>query len=56
LTPQLKAELFQAFDLYILWNKPGRQAAVFAEITRGHLAGRPGILDPAGTGLGKAPG
>ena len=41
LDPQLKAELFQAFDLQILWNKPGRQATVFAEITDATLQALP---------------
>ena len=49
LTPELKAELFQAFDLQVLWNKPGQQATVFAEITEATLQALPGILDPAGT-------
>ncbi len=47
LTPELKAELFQAFDLQVLWNKPGQQATVFAEIT---LQALPGILDPGRDG------
>ena len=59
LTPQLKAELFQAFDLQILWNKPGQQATVFAEITEATLQALPGILDPGRDGYddtaGKAP-
>ena len=50
LSPQLKAELFQAFDLQILWNKPGRQATVFAEITEATLQALPGILDPGRDG------
>ena len=50
LPPQLKAELFQAFDLQILWNKPGRQATVFAEITEATLQALPGILDPGRDG------
>jgi len=50
LTPQLKAELFQAFDLQILWNKTGRQATVFAEITEATLQALPGILDPGRDG------
>jgi hypothetical protein len=50
LTPQLKAELFQAFDLQILWNKPGGQATVFAEITEATLQALPGILDPGRDG------
>jgi hypothetical protein len=31
--PQLKAELFAAFDLHVPWNKPRWQATVSAEIT-----------------------
>jgi len=48
LPPDLKARLFQAFDLYILWNKPGQQATVHAEITDATLRALPGILDPEG--------
>ena len=50
LTPELKAELFQAFDLQVLWNKPGGQATVFAEITEATLHALPGILDPGRDG------
>jgi len=50
LTPQLKAELFQAFDLQVLWNKTGQQATVFAEITDATLKALPGILDPSRDG------
>jgi hypothetical protein len=50
LPPQLKAELFQAFDLQILWNKPGRQATVYAEITDATLQALPAILDPGRDG------
>ena len=46
LPPALKARLFQAFDLEILWNKPGHQATVFVEITEATLRAVPGILDP----------
>jgi hypothetical protein len=49
LPAELKARLFEAFDLQILWNKPGGQATVFAEITEATLQALPGILDPAGT-------
>ncbi len=42
----LKARLFKAFDLEVLWNKPGQQAAVFVEITEATLKAIPGILDP----------
>ena len=44
------SELFQAFDLQILWNKTGQQATVFAQITDATLQALPAILDPAGTG------
>jgi len=50
LTPELKAELFQAFDLQVLWNKPGQQATVFAEITEATLQALPGILAPGRDG------
>jgi hypothetical protein len=46
LPPDLKARLFDAFDLQILWNKPGRQATVFAEITEDALDALDGILNP----------
>jgi len=29
LPPELKARLLDAFDIQILWNKPGRQATIF---------------------------
>ena len=48
--PARRAELFQAFDLQILWNKTGRQATVFAEITDATLQALPGILDPGRDG------
>jgi len=47
---ELKARLFEAFDLQILWNKPGGQATVFAEITEATLQALPGILDPGRDG------
>ena len=50
LPPDLKARLFDAFDLQILWNKPGQQATVFAEITEATLQTLPGILDPGRDG------
>jgi hypothetical protein len=50
LPPALKARLFAAFDLEILWNKPGQQATVFAEITENTLRAIPGILDPSQDG------
>jgi hypothetical protein len=46
LDPALKARLLDAFDLQVLWNKPGRQAIVFAEITEGTLRALPALLDP----------
>jgi hypothetical protein len=46
LPPDLKTRLFEAFDLQILWNKPGRQATVFAEITDATLKALPAILNP----------
>ena len=45
-----RPELFEAFDLQILWNKPGRQATVFAEITDATLQALPGILNPGQDG------
>ena len=50
LPPDLKARLFDAFDLQILWNKPGQQATVFAEITEATLQALPAILDPGQDG------
>ena len=50
LPPALKARLFAAFDLEILWNKPGGQATVFAEITENTLQAIPGITDPGQDG------
>ena len=50
LPADLKARLFDAFDLQILWNKPGQQATVFAEITEATLQALPGILDPGRDG------
>ena len=50
LPPDLKARLFQAFDLHILWNKPGQQATVHAEITDATLRALPAILDPSRDG------
>ena len=46
LPPALKARLLAAFDLQVLWNKPGQQATVFVEITEATLQALPGILDP----------
>jgi site-specific DNA recombinase len=50
LPPRLKARLFQAFDIAVLWNKPGGQATVRAEITETTLHAVPGILDPSQDG------
>ena len=50
LPPALKARLFAAFDLEILWNKPGGQATVFIEITENTLRAIPGIIDPGQDG------
>jgi hypothetical protein len=46
LPPALKARLFAAFDLSILWNKTGNQATVHAEITDATLRALPAILNP----------
>jgi hypothetical protein len=43
---ELKAWLLDAFDIQILWNKPGRQATVIAEITDATLRALPAILNP----------
>jgi site-specific DNA recombinase len=50
LPPQLKARLFQTFDIAILWNKPGSQATVHAEITEHTLHAALAILDPTQDG------
>jgi hypothetical protein len=50
LPPALKARLFAAFDIEVLWNKPGQQATVHAEITENTLKALPGILDPSQDG------
>ena len=47
LTPRLKAKLFQAFGITVLWNKPASQATVRAEITDTTLRAIPAILDPS---------
>jgi site-specific DNA recombinase len=46
LPPALKARLFDALDLNILWNKTDGQATVTAVITDATLAALPGILNP----------
>ena len=50
LDPGLKARLFAAFDLQVLWNKPGKQATVFAEITEATLQALPALLNPGQDG------
>ena len=50
LPPDLKARLFAAFDLHILWNKAAGQATIWAEITDATLKGLPGILNPGQDG------
>jgi site-specific DNA recombinase len=46
LPPALKARLFAAFDVWVLWNKADRQATVHGEITENTLLAVPGILNP----------
>jgi hypothetical protein len=48
--PDLKTRLLEAFDIQVLWNKPGRQATVHAEITDATLRALPAILDPGQDG------
>jgi hypothetical protein len=50
LPPRLKARLFQAFDIAVLWNKPASQATVHAEITDTTLQAVLAILNPAQDG------
>jgi hypothetical protein len=50
LTPQLKALLFQALNLEILWNPADRQATVWVEITETTLRAIPAILNPGQDG------
>jgi site-specific DNA recombinase len=50
LTPRLKAKLFQAFGITVLWNKPASQATARAEITDTTLRTVPAILDPSQDG------
>ena len=42
--------LLEAFDIQVLWNKPGRQATVHAEITDATLRALPAILNPGQDG------
>jgi len=46
----LKARLLAAFGIEILWNKPGQQVTVFAQITENTLQAIPGITDPSQDG------
>jgi hypothetical protein len=50
LTPRLKAKLFAAFDLSILWNKPASQVTVRAEISDATLQAITAILDASQDG------
>jgi hypothetical protein len=50
LPPALKARLFAAIDLSILWNKADGQATVTAVITDATLAALPDILNPGQDG------
>jgi hypothetical protein len=51
LSPRLKARLFQVFDISVLWNKPGQQATVNAEITETTLRYLTAIMDPSQDGF-----
>ena len=50
LPPALKACPFAAFGIEILWNKPGQQVTVFAEITDSTVKALPGLTDPGQDG------
>jgi site-specific DNA recombinase len=50
LTPRLKAKLFAAFDLSILWNKPASQVTVRAEISQATLQAITAILNASRDG------
>ncbi|WP_300604692.1 recombinase family protein [Trebonia sp.] len=50
LPPALKARLFAAFDLTVLWNKPDGQATVHVQITDHTLNALPAILNPGQDG------
>jgi DNA invertase Pin-like site-specific DNA recombinase len=50
LPPDIKARLFAAFDLAILWNKDKAQATVTVTITDATLAALPEILNPGQPG------
>jgi hypothetical protein len=51
LTPRLKAKLFAAFDLSILWNKPGQQVTTRAEISEATPQAVTAILDASQDGF-----
>jgi site-specific DNA recombinase len=46
LPPALKTRLFAAFDMTVLWNKPGNQVTVHAVLTDATLRAVLDILDP----------
>ena len=50
LAPDIKARLFAAFDLQILWNKPGGQVTLHAEVTDATLRALPALLNPGQDG------
>ncbi len=50
LPDDLKARLIDGFELQILWNKPGQQATVHAEITEATLRALPALLNPGQDG------
>jgi hypothetical protein len=50
LPPSLKARLFAALDLNVLWNKTGGQVTVYATITDATLAFLTDVLDPGQDG------
>ncbi|MGH3191127.1 MAG: hypothetical protein ACRDOL_28550, partial [Streptosporangiaceae bacterium] len=50
LPPRLKADLFDAFDLHIWWNKTGGQATIRAELTDATLHALQFLLDPSHDG------
>jgi hypothetical protein len=50
LPPALKARLFAAIDLNVLWNKTGNQVTVYATITDQTLAALTDLLNPGQDG------
>ena len=50
LPPALKARLLAAFDITIVWNKPGHQATVHGILTDATLRALPAILNPSQDG------